>query len=184
MIIDPNSSGGVGKGRKVFHGVGLRRWESSTGTPILDIGLVVLKDMEGDGNENLQCRARFFLTANAGWRLGNFAKACGHGEPFDAFDDAAIAKFMAKGPMIATVEMEEYQGNSYPRPGKWASYSGAEDPEWAEMIQNAEAKFAEWVEKQEEEHGGSSSSGSSSGCSSSSGGSTGGGGGPDSDIPF
>ena len=48
MIIDPNSSGGVGKGRKVFHGVGLRRWESSTGTPILDIGLVVLKDMEGE----------------------------------------------------------------------------------------------------------------------------------------
>jgi hypothetical protein len=189
MRVDPktdSSSGRPEPGWVTAAAVGQRRWQASTGTPMISMGFIILAGKDG-GKRFME---RFAETEKAIFRIANWAKATGHHEPFDTSDDNTLEKIMARGAVQAELVEDEYQGKKKIVVGRWRPFSGTEDPEWQSMISAAESDFQkktmELAEKYDSRsrEGRQSSDSGGGGYYGGSGGGDGGNNANDDDIPF
>jgi uncharacterized membrane protein YgcG len=179
-----NASDFCNPGRKLAHAVGLRRWQASTGTPMVTMGFVVLRDGAKKGDEGKVFMERFALTQAAIWRMARWAQASGHTATFDAESDDDLQRVMARGPVVAELEPRTYKGKEKLEVKEWAAYTGDHDPAWDGLISEGERAFAEIQDRLDQRaQGGGQSTGSSYGGG---GGSSYGSGSPSAhdDIPF
>lgn len=175
-------SDGVTVGRKVLHGVGFQRWESSNNNPMLSIGFVCLNDIEGNGEEGNLAFARFTLTEKALNFFGLFCKSVGWMEPFDPMDDDTIEQIVSKAAFVGRLKNDTYKGKTRAVIDTYSKFSGKYDPEWNKLITKGEEDYALFLQRMGEKRNNSNSSGGGGGYSSSTDGYQGGGGGGD--IPF
>jgi hypothetical protein len=133
----------VRPGRKLAHAVGMSRWEASTGTQMLSVGFVVLRDAEQGGDDTgLIFMERFALTPAASFRIARWAKATGFAGDFYPDDDEAIQRIMARGPVVATLVEDTYKGKTRAQVESFAPYSGQADPAWDAAVLAGEQEFA------------------------------------------
>lgn len=174
LMINPEQAektGGGGKfddrctpGRKLAHAVGMSRWTSKGGTPMVSMGFVVLRDAaEGSDDTGKVFIERFALTDRAAWRIGKWAHAAGHRAAFAAESDDDWERIMARGAIVAELEEDEYNGRTRVQVKEWAAYSGQDDPGWEAMVTAGEQ---EWQRIQQRLADARSSGGGSYGSSS------------------
>ena len=83
LMVDPNKDaedggGFVGTGRKLAAAVGFRRWVAGTGTRMMTMGFVVLRDGAKSGDEGKVFMERFAVTQAAVFRIARWAQSdCG-----------------------------------------------------------------------------------------------------------
>lgn len=172
LMINPeqSESAGGGKfddrctpGRKLSHAVGMSRWTSQGGTPMVSMGFVVLRDAaEGSDDTGKVFIERFALTDRAAWRIGKWAHAAGHRAAFAAESDDDWQRIMARGAIVATLEENEYNGRTRLQVSEWAAFTGQEDPGWEAMVTAGEQ---EWQRIQQRIADSRSGSGNGSGYS-------------------
>lgn len=190
-MYDPNSAEDKSfksctAGQKIMIGVGFERSVSQNGNPMISVGMLVLKDMEGNNEEGSIVIERFTLTEKAIFRLGLFCQAVGWNEPFDPASDQAIKKITSRRPTVCTVSMSEYNGKSRPNIDRHAKYTGGKDSSWEHLITEGRKECAQiWKRMNDKKNNG----GGGGGYSGSGGGYSGSGGGgndydQDDDIPF
>jgi len=181
-----------GAGRKLSHAVGISRWTASTGTPMLTMGFVVLRDSD-DGKDNGKVfTERFAITQKAVFRIARWALAYNYRAEFDAQADEDVKKIMAKGPIVAVLaEGSEYKGKKRIEVESFAPYTGDYDPAWDAKISAGEAEFGRIVMRMAEAAERNSNSGPTGGYGGATGGYGNGGDGrptappqADDDIPF
>jgi hypothetical protein len=88
-------------------------FEKRNGKKILEIGYVVIKDLESRGEEGLIYVDQLYLTESALFRLSNLVIAIGWDEPFDyeSLDD--ITQVMLTGPFEGVFKSKSYNGKDY-----------------------------------------------------------------------
>ena len=90
-------------GKKVCVPVGAK-FKIKNGKNVLEIGYVIIKDLEKKGEEGLMFIDQFYLTPNALFMLSNFVVAMGYRKPFDYEDMDDIYKIMLLGPFEGVFE--------------------------------------------------------------------------------
>jgi hypothetical protein len=186
LMVNPEQDAGgfrnVRPGRKLMHGVGANRWVASTGTPMLTLGFVVLRDAaEGGDDSGLIVMERFAVTAAALFRLADWALATQFRDTFNAESDEDIKRILAHGPVVAKLGEETYKGETRIKVDEWAQYTGDVDPGWDAKVLLGEQEFAKIMQRMADKRangGGAPPSGGSGG------GTYSGGGTPDDRIPF
>jgi len=150
-------------GRKLCAAVGIRRWTAGTGTPMLTMGFVVLRDGATTGDEGKVFMERFPLVQTAAFRIARWAKAQGWPTEFDADDDDDLQRIMARGPVVAVLKEDTYKGKTRTEvdPDGWAPYTGDRDPAWDGMISKGELEF-EAIQRRMANKAGSGNAGSGS----------------------
>tara|TARA_R100000329_G_C7605351_1_gene214760 strand:+ start:180 stop:767 length:588 start_codon:yes stop_codon:yes gene_type:complete len=101
-------------GKKVCVPVGAK-FKIKNGKNVLEIGYVIIKDLEKKGEEGLMFIDQFYLTPNALFMLSNFVVAMGYRKPFDYEDMDDIYKIMLLGPFEGVFEDNYYNGKTYPK---------------------------------------------------------------------
>lgn len=149
---DSKDSGGYcTAGRKLAHAVGHHRWTARTGTPMMTIGFVVLSDGNAGSADKGKVFTRMFaVTQKAIFFIARWADATGWGSVFNAESDDDIERIMAKGPVVAILEDEEYNGKTFAKVKEFVPYTGDVDPEWESMITSGEEAYQRIVAAQEE----------------------------------
>lgn len=99
-------------GKKILAPVGAK-FKIKNGKNVLEIGNVVIKDLEKKGEEGLIYIDQFYLTPNALFMLSNFVVAMGFKKPFDYEDMDDIYKIMLLGPFEAVFVEKSYNGKSF-----------------------------------------------------------------------
>ena len=173
LMVDPNKDaggGGIHPGRKLAQGVGLQRFTARTGTPMLAMGFVVLKDANPQSDDVGEVFLEMFpITERAVFRIAGWAQAQGWTGQFDAESDDDVEKIMGRGPVVAELKEETYINNNGQQVTRakvhsFAKYnSSEEDPAWEALITKGEAAFDRILDAMN--LGGGSSSRSSSGGS-------------------
>jgi hypothetical protein len=130
-------------GRKLCAAVGINRWTAGTGTPMLSMGFVVLRDGAKTGDEGKVFVERYPLVQAAAFRIARWAKAQGWSAEFDADSDDDVQRIMARGPVVATLKEDTYKGKKRTEvdPDGWAPYTGDRDPAWDAMIRQGEQDY-------------------------------------------
>jgi hypothetical protein len=151
MKVNPetDSTGGGGDsffcspGRKLCTAVGMRRWTASTGTPMLTMGFVVLRDGAKTGDDGKVFLERFPMVQGAAFRIARWAKAQGWASEFDAEQDEDVLRIMARGPVVAVLKEDTYKGKTRTEvdPDGWAPFTGDRDPAWDAMTTAGEHEF-------------------------------------------
>jgi hypothetical protein len=102
----------ISEGKKILAGVGAA-FKKRNGKKILEIGYVVIKDLESRGEEGLIYVDQLYLTESALFRLSNLVIAIGWDEPFDyeSLDD--ITQVMLTGPFEGVFKSKSYNGKDY-----------------------------------------------------------------------
>lgn len=170
-IVDPNKTGegfrSCGKGDKVLALVGFDKRRNQKQNWQYEVHWVCLEDLaarDGDkGDQGADHWDRFVLVEQSLFRLGQVMKAAGHTTPFDSEDARMIADVLANCYVIATVQMRTYDGEDRPDTKSWRAYTGAEKPEWAEIIKKGEENHRKLVASRSRGAGGSGSGSGSGG---------------------
>ena len=145
----------VRPGRKLAQAVGMNRWTAGTGTLMLSVGFVVLRDAADGGDDSgLIFSERFALTSSAVFRLARWAKAQGYSGDFYPDDDEAILKIMAMGPVVATLAEDTYKGKTRTQVESFAQYTGGSDPGWDAKVMAGEQEYAAMRQRMDAASGG------------------------------
>lgn len=138
-----NNQVGCSAGRKLCAAVGMRRWTASTGTPMITMGFVVLRDAAKANDEGKIFMERFPLVQRASFRIARWALASGHRTEFSAESNEDLERIMSRGPLVATLKDTEYNGKKRVEVDVdgWAAFTGEIDPAWDSMIANGEEEF-------------------------------------------
>jgi hypothetical protein len=147
----------LGTGKKVVHGLTFERWTAKSGTPMLKVWFVVLKDMTSNGDEGEVTSRSFPLTPNALPIWGRFCRAVGYAKAHDTEVDADIENIISKGPVICEILEEKYNEKVSLKPDNFAPYRGSEDPEWDALLERGNGSVARIQAAIAAKSGGSSS---------------------------
>jgi hypothetical protein len=150
----------LGAGKKVVHGLSFERWTAKSGTPMLKVWFVVLKDMTSNGDEGEVTSRNFPLTPNALPIWGRFCKAVGYMKAHDTDDDAEIENIISKGAVICEIVEEKYNEKVSLKPDNFSPYRGSEDPEWDALLERGHASVGRIRAAIAAKSGGSPSNGS------------------------
>ena len=101
-------------GKKIMVPVGAK-FKIKNGKHVLEVGHVVIKDLESKGQEGLIYIDQFYLTQNALFMLSNFVVAMGYRKPFDYEDLDDIYRIMLLGPFEAVFVDSTYNGKTFPK---------------------------------------------------------------------
>jgi hypothetical protein len=149
-IVDPNKNNfrNCGVGKKVLAVVGIDKGFSKDNDPQYAVHYVCVKDLSaesGDGDKGADHWDYFILNDKLRFLLGMVMKAAGHTTPFDDEDAALISEVLSNCYLLTTITSREWNGETKYQTGRngWAPYTGAEEPDWAEVI----AKGVEGHEK-------------------------------------
>jgi hypothetical protein len=99
-------------GKKICVPVGAK-FKTRNGKNILEVGHIVINDLESKGEEGLIHVDQFYLTHKALFVLSNFVVALGFRDPFDYENMNDIMKILLLGPFEAVFEDQTYNGSTY-----------------------------------------------------------------------
>jgi hypothetical protein len=134
-------------GRAVFAVTRFARTETKNLTPMVEIGVVCVKDpkrpdpkTDPSTDVGLPCRLRLYVTERGQRHWGLLAQALGFTDGYDNEIDDDVEKMLSsnKGVFIGEVKVDE---------GKWAEivdyarYTGAFEPDWSEIIAKGEEEY-------------------------------------------
>lgn len=151
-VVDPNKTGGFRAcetGKKVLAVVGIDKRKNKKDNQQYEVHYVCVKDLSApngqDGDKGADHWDRFILMDSVLFRLGQVMKAAGHTTPFDTDDSALISDVLSNCYIVGTISSRVYEGETQYETARngWAPYSGAEEPDWADVI----AKGVEGHEK-------------------------------------
>jgi hypothetical protein len=141
MQLKPQPNIGTGrpsKGLKVGHAVGMRRWNSMQGTDMITISFVIVEDNEASGDEGKFFHERFAITANAVFRLQQYAHAAGYRDTFDTDNDDDIYAIMCAGFVRANLKEDSYKGKERIEVAGFSAYPSEEKGEWSALVTKGE----------------------------------------------
>jgi hypothetical protein len=177
-----SSSGSGGKqykqvtpGKKTLHGVHFDRYNARSGTKMLRVWFVILKDHTGNGDEGEVVSRSFPLTEKAMFLWFNLCKAIGYLKPHDLADDDDVANVIGRGACEGEVVAEEYNGKTTLKADLFDRFTGRESDEWDAIIEKGRASAERILAKIHEKQASYSAPAPSSYSASSA---------PDDDIPF
>ena len=164
---DPNFQGKEGQpkcrgGRKLLAGAGFERYTAKTGSRMLTVRFVCLRDFAGVADEQHEVFENFTLEDSSMWRFVKYVQAVGYSEAFDVDDDADIEKIITynDGYVVGDIEVETYDGKDQPKVRRWSAAPPTDqDPDWPAWIEAAETRHAEYLEWRAQNPRGSRSGG-------------------------
>lgn len=184
------------KGERLLAVCGFERYAAGSGSRMLSLRMLCLKDFSDSGEENTELFENFVIEDTSLWRFMKLPQAIGYNEPFDVDDDEDLGKVITFGYVRASLKTDvfEYSNGVTKRTIRVDRFKPAgefaEDPEWADWIEAGELRHEEYLRWRSENPRGAraQSSGKRGGYSgggrSSGGGSSPGSGSSDDEIPF
>jgi hypothetical protein len=154
MIVDPSKVGdfrSCGRGDKVLALTGFTKNKSNGGNEQYEVHWVCVKDLaapeDDDGDKGADHWDRLSLSEAAAPFIARLMKAAGYNQSFDTLDKDLIADTLANSFVIATVFMDNYNGEQRPKTKSWRPYTGAEGEDWQEIIKKGEENHKKLVAK-------------------------------------
>lgn len=143
---DPNTAGSpqqsIHPGQKLVAAVGFDRWQSKSGSAMLEISFVVLRDDADTGDEGVITRRSFALTEKAIQFWGRFCLAVGYTQPHDPEDDDIVAHIIGLRPLLCVVKGREWNGEMRYEPDSFRAFRGEFDPAWDDAIEEGRQSYA------------------------------------------
>jgi hypothetical protein len=140
----------VGPGLKTLHGLTHERWEARSGTKMLKVWFVILKDHTKNGDDGEVIARNFALTPKAMFLWSRFCKALGYEKAHDLSSDSDVADIIGYKAVNSELVANEYNGKTTYQPDNFAAYEGKEGSDWDDVIERGrvsveriQAKIAE-----------------------------------------
>lgn len=140
----------ISAGLKTLHGLTFERWEARSGTPMLKVWFVILKDHTGNGDEGEVLSRNFALTPKAMFLWSRFCKALGWSKAHDLDNDDDVNAIVGSNPLKSTLVPNEYNGKTTMQPEEFEKFDGKEASDWDDIIsrgmvsvERIQAKIAE-----------------------------------------
>lgn len=165
----------VSAGLKTLHGLTFERWEARSGTQMLKVWFVILKDHTKNGDEGEVVSRNFALTPKAMFLWSRFCKALGWSKAHDLDNDDDVNAIIGSRAVNSTLVPNEYNGKTTMQPDEFAAYEGREGSDWDDLISRGVASVERIQAKIAEKRGGAPAPSYSSSS---------GGGSSNDDIPF
>ena len=102
----------ITEGKKIMVPIGAK-FKIKNQKHVLEIGHVVIKDLESKGEEGLIHISNYYLTPNALFMLSNFVVAMGYRKPFDYENLDDIYQIMLLGPFEAVFQNNSWNGKTF-----------------------------------------------------------------------
>jgi len=142
----------VKPGKKTLHGVHFDRFTAKSGTQMLRVWFVIVKDHTDNEDEGEVVSRAFPLTERAMFLWFGLCKAIGFTKAHDLSDDDDVVNIIGRAAVDADVVSEEYNGKTSLRPDQFQKFTGREGDDWDALIEkgraSAERILAKIQEKQ------------------------------------
>lgn len=140
----------ISEGLKTLHGLTFERWEARSGTPMLKVWFVILKDYTKNGDEGEVIARNFALTPKAMFLWSRFCKALNWSKAHDLTNDDDVNAVIGSGPLNSKLVPNEYNGKTTMQPDEFTPFDGKEGSDWDDLIsrgmvsvERIQAKIAE-----------------------------------------
>ena len=140
----------ISEGLKTLHGLTFERWTAKSGTQMLKVWFVILKDYTKNGDEGEVIARNFALTPKAMFLWSRFCKALGWSKAHDLENDDDINAIIGSGPLNSKLVPNEYNGKTTMQPDEFAAFDGKEASDWDDLlsrgkvsVERLQAKIAE-----------------------------------------
>lgn len=144
----------VKPGKKTLHGVHFDRFTAKSGTQMLRVWFVIVKDHTGNEDEGEVVSRAFPLTERAMFLWFGLCKAIGFTKAHDLSDDDDVSNIIGRSAVDAEVVAEEYNGKTTLRPDQFQKFTGREGDDWDALIEKGRASAERILAKIQEKQGG------------------------------
>jgi hypothetical protein len=132
---EPKQYKQLGPGKKTLHGITAERWTAKSGTPMLKVWFVVVKDHTTNGDEGQVCSCNFAVTDKAIFRWARFCRAIKWDKAHDLNNDGDVENVVGSGPVDAMLVPNEWNGKTTYQPDEFMVCEGEFDPAWDALIE-------------------------------------------------